>query len=55
MAVVKTTSAGKAFVIYTGSIDEVVNAMEADKFNRISEAKIFYNGTNMTGIMLKRG
>lgn len=48
-----TTSTGGMFIAYTGTIQEVLNALETNGYSGRSfqKAKIYYNGTNITAVV----
>jgi len=53
MAVTTTTSTNGMFKAFTGTLQEVLNALETNGYSGKSfqKAKIYYNGTNITAVV----
>lgn len=48
-----TTSSGGMFVAYTGTLQEVINALDTNGYSGRSfqKAKIYYNGSDITAVV----
>ena len=54
MTVTTATSTSATITTHTGTLAEVVNALEASGINDFRNVKIYYNGTNITAVFLTR-
>ena len=54
MAVSTTTSSGGLITAYTGTLQEVLDALDTAEMNNLAKIHIYYNGTNITAVILPR-
>jgi len=54
MVVTTTSSTNGTIVSYSGTLQEVINALDAAELNDISNTIIYYNGTNITAVTIAR-
>ena len=53
MTVTTATSSGGMITTHTGTLQEVIDALDSSgKLNNIKNVQIYYNGTNITAVMI---
>jgi len=55
MVVSTATTTGSSITTHTGTLAEVVQALETAGINNLRDVIMYYNGTNITAVHLTRG
>jgi hypothetical protein len=54
MTVSKITSTSGLFTAHSGTLQEVINSLDASTINNLNNVIIYYNGTNVTAVSVTR-